>query len=378
MKRLLLFLFIFILWINYSYSESLNYFSLEDIKKNHANYISNLQLENWAFVIANPGYDWKSKIVPYFSNFASEALLEYDSEKYKNSVEKYINWYFSHMNDIDFDWLSGTIYDYIYDYKLNTEISLNDYDSVDSYASTFISLLWKYYKKTGDKNLFLKPWNKEKIEKIIYNIKDSVLNPSIWLSIAKKSYPISYTMDNIEWYKGLIDAWKIFKNVYNDYEKSKKYFLEWKNLEKQILKHLFLNDSQLFLAYFWAKSVNLNLWYPDALVQLFPSIFWMEIPNQKELYAKFNKNFPDWVNSKHIWWIDYSFEDKRFPSAFILYSSFKSWDYKSWKLFIQNTEKYFSAGNYPWPWNISESSWFLKSILFCEKNNLCREEIISF
>lgn len=174
---------------------------LRRIQNYEASWIIAHQVPSGAYIIATPGYDGKGKIIPYFSNFAAQSLLDTNASKYRESVKKYILWYFNHLNTNDIDGLNATVYDYDYDQPTNTETATKKYDSVDSYASTFITLLWKYYDTTGDRSFFMQPQIKDNIPLIIENMNTNTRESNSGLSFATKSYHIAYTMDNIESYK---------------------------------------------------------------------------------------------------------------------------------------------------------------------------------
>lgn len=134
-------------------------------------------------------------IMPYFASLACEGMLE-DIGSY-DSVKKYIIWHLNHINETeDINGTKGTIYDY--KYIGNAEQNKKSYDSVDSYAAVFLSLLRKYEEKTGDKQLLID--NKEKIMLIAQAV-NSVFTEDLGLSEATATYPIYFLMDNSEVYK---------------------------------------------------------------------------------------------------------------------------------------------------------------------------------
>lgn len=134
-------------------------------------------------------------IMPYFASMACQGMLE-DIGSY-DSVKKYILWHLNHINETeDVNKTKGTIYDY--KYIGNAEQTKKTYDSVDSYAAVFLSLLRKYEEKTGDKQLLID--NKEKIMLIAQAV-NSVFSESLGLSEATETYSIYFLMDNSEVYK---------------------------------------------------------------------------------------------------------------------------------------------------------------------------------
>src|SRR5438309_8811545 len=98
----------------------------------------------------------------------------------------------------------------IYDFKVSgsTETPTNDADSTDSYAATFLSLAWAYW-KTGDPNarayIQTLKYPLDCIGGVIVQTKQP--NGLTW---AKPDYQIQYLMDNCEVYRGLRDLANIF------------------------------------------------------------------------------------------------------------------------------------------------------------------------
>ncbi|HZZ76814.1 MAG TPA: hypothetical protein VFE04_12830 [Puia sp.] len=97
------------------------------------------QLNDGAFTMSGERQEKGYKIVPYFNNLAAMALLENPNDSNMVSVKHWMIWYFEHLN------ADGSVFDYYSDkYNGNAVIiSSNDFDSIDSYAATFISLCKK-------------------------------------------------------------------------------------------------------------------------------------------------------------------------------------------------------------------------------------------
>jgi hypothetical protein len=348
------------------YIHPVHAWKLDTIVKEQSKYISSLRLSNGAITVWNPAYNGDKKINPYFANNAAMALLDANSVQYKTVVRNYINWYFSSLNWPDNQNMYGTIYDYSVINGLQQ--SDDSYDSADSYAATFLSLLRKYYAKTGDMSIFTGTTANRKYQiSMITEVMSSLLNDSTSLTFAKKDYPIEYTMDNAEVYSWFQDAAYIFQNIYHDVKTANWYYIKASNVYNSIQKNLFDTGSQTYLSYYWSPVANLKIWYPDALVQIFPTLFWL--PNDCKRYMVFKKNFPDWIDVSH--W------DDRFPMAFILKNAYKCGDYSSVKLFFTNTQNNYSLWWFPWPWNISEAAWTIEVASQCKKNINCSNVIES-
>jgi hypothetical protein len=132
-------------------------------------------------------------IVPYFVNLTAIDLLPYDSER----VKRYIEWYLRHLNYPDMYGLTGTIYDY---YITETsEVPAYTYDSADSYAATFLFLVFLYTEITDDYQLIRD--NLQKLKDIAYVI--SYLQDTDGLVKAVPHLNLKYLVDNIESVCGL-------------------------------------------------------------------------------------------------------------------------------------------------------------------------------
>ncbi len=177
-------------------SEKINTKRLLKMKYKQLDYLkSNQQHPNGAIATYTVLDKENYTIMPYFATLACQGMLE-DIGSY-DSVKKYILWHLNHINETeDVNGTKGTIYDY--KYIGNAEQTEKSYDSVDSYAAVFLSLLRMYEEKTGDKQLLID--NKEKIM-LIGQAVNSVFSESLGLSEAKATYPIYYLMDNSEVYK---------------------------------------------------------------------------------------------------------------------------------------------------------------------------------
>ena len=152
---------------------------------------------------------------PYFADFAAMALLD-NAEKYADNVKAYMEWHFSHLNTkkTDYNKLDGTIYDYeitLENGRIVKEESKGTYDSTDSYSATFLTVLNKYYEKTGDKEYIIQN------SKDILRIADAMLATlKKGLTFAKPDYEVMYLMDNCEVYEGCLSAVKLFDILCED------------------------------------------------------------------------------------------------------------------------------------------------------------------
>ena len=129
-----------------------------EIYEKETAYLASMQLPNGALPMTY-ARNGELTVNPYFADFAALALLD-KAEEYADIVVGYMDWHFAHLNtaEEDFNGLDGTIYDYkvtmkngeIVSEKISTPENADSYDTTDSYAATFLTVVYKYLQKTGD------------------------------------------------------------------------------------------------------------------------------------------------------------------------------------------------------------------------------------
>lgn len=150
-----------------------------------------------------PAAEGKNSIIPYFSDGIATALLMAGEV---GTVMDYLDWHFLHLNhaEDDVNGLAYTIYDYTVMLKgedIVSEKATGSYDSTDSYAATFLSLLLDYYLATGDAEYIRKNYD------LICGITWVLLSTaSDGLTPARPDYKMYYLMDNCEVWKALGDS----------------------------------------------------------------------------------------------------------------------------------------------------------------------------
>jgi len=206
-------------------------------------------------------------IIPYSINLMAIDLLKKGSSPSK--VKTYILWYLDHLNYPDKYGLTGSMYDYRID-ENGDETSLESCDSIDSYAATFIILIDRYFKLTGDLKLIES--NRQKIEDVAYVI--PFLRGEDGLTEALPDQDERYLMDNCEAYGGLSAFVELCRA------------LEWDILAYYQEQKLLLRDAiwdQLYDTergnFYWAiedSQIHPSKWtvfYPDSYAQLFPILY---------------------------------------------------------------------------------------------------------
>lgn len=289
------------------------------IKADESKWLASLQLDNGAI----PETSYKNidvdkealKVTPYFSDFAAQALLE-SGDKYTARVKAYMDWHFSHLNDekTDINGQTGTIYDYYehVDQEGNVteenvtegEVRKASYDSTDSYGATFLSLLWKYYKVTGDGE-YIKA-HKTDIDNIC---KAMLCTMNKGLTMARPDYETKYLMDNAEVYSGSRDGVRLYKALFADDEMTVTLAKANTTIKKNIESRLWNKKGGY---YYPAVEKNgkpsgkfkWNRFYMDATAQVFPVNNGVISPKSKRavtLYKTFNKHWSTSKYKNHRW-----------------------------------------------------------------------------
>lgn len=293
--------------------------------KNESDWLTTLQLDNGAVGMTND--TWQRTINPYFAEITMLALLD-SGKTYANNVKKYMDWHFDHLNTAktDYNGVDGTIYDYEIvttgggtTNVISEEVKYNDkgkpqYDSTDSYAALFLSVLWRYYEETGDA-AYIKA-NYSDINRIVNALFATMDNGLTW---AKPDYRVKYFMDNAEVYEGLVDAAKLYEKVLvpafssGSSEKAGataklKQITEGRDLVYATIEKVFWNEKD---GYYYSSctgkssvaSFNWNTFYADATCQAFAITTGLLDPNSaraQRIWKNFNSRYAG-QGKQHNW-----------------------------------------------------------------------------
>ena len=271
-------------------------------------YLASMQLPNGALPMtyAKSG---ELTVNPYFADFAALALLD-NADKYADVVVRYMDWHFAHLNTKkeDFNRMDGTIYDYkvtmkngeIVSEKISTPENADSYDTTDSYAATFLSVVYKYFCRTGDSDYLLS--NAEDLERITKVMFATYQNG---LTYAKPNHLIKYLMDNCEVYEGAFAASRIFeelvlkgKTEYTDMRDDcfALYSTVQQNINNKLWNYIGQYYKPALIAFIDTprKIFSWDIYYPQATSQLFPIICGVIDPScdrAKHLYEKFCQHY---------------------------------------------------------------------------------------
>ena len=202
-------------------------------------------------------------INPYHVNLHWMDYLK-KGNKPDRHLDTWLRWYLDNLNYPDQHGLTGTIYDYTI-YPDGRIESLNDYDSADSYASSFLILLQMYLVRGGE--LELNTADLQKLADIAWVIL-TLQNPDGTIR-AKPGSEICYLMNNSEAYAGLI----AYQDIATRYQLDKReQFLQAAFKLREALFSRWLNGGEFYwaLSPTEAWSCNPQNIYPDRLAQFYP------------------------------------------------------------------------------------------------------------
>ncbi len=231
------------------------------------------------------------RVVPYFSNLAAIALLQTNNPAYRETVRKWITWYAANQEE------DGTIYDFTG--KVGAYAKSDKRDSTDSYAATYLQVLWRYWQVVGEEGF---PTAFRTAATRALDAITLTIDPADGLTWAKPEYKVKYLMDNLEVCIGLEEGAKLFTAIgepvlANNALQARQRILRslgpWWDAEK---------------GYFaWARGssgafhVGFDRWYPDGLIHLF-ALSVLQVP-PPGLWEKVNARFGREEKLTPDWWL---------------------------------------------------------------------------
>ncbi len=273
-------------------------------------------------------------INPYFANLAARALLS--RPEHVPAVERWMDWYLAHLNE------DGTIDDHRV--KDGKAIATGKYDSADSYAATFLSVVAAYLRAGGDPT-----WveaNREDLDRVAGVM--AGLTDDSGLTWARRLYPLKLLMDNAEVAAGWSD-WAGVLEAIGDEDGAR----EARERAEQVRKGLarFEQDDG---NYAWAlaplglrKTSNLKRFYPDGVAQLFPLAF--GVTDEATGYERFAEAHPSWTD----------LTSDHFPWMFTAYAAARAGDAERVREALATAEERFP--DLAPPWYVAESAWFIRA-----------------
>ncbi len=261
-------------------------------------YIRSLQLPSGA-IKDNDGQS--SKITPYFAHFAVMALLTDPTDENISAVQEYMLWYFSKLNGTVTEFRDNETAGSVYDYFAPAETTQGTYDSVDSYAATFLEIAMRLG-QLSESNLSWLAGYTEEISLVLSAMLATIdtetnalpgSDQNDFLSIAHYRYPVKYLMDNSEVNMGLKAAIWLQEH---DIVTTDAPLADILDRNTDAINALY-NDGNRNYDYAKGNTSDWSVFYPGATAQLYPCLFGVTSPletRSRQLYETFNSHYPDW------------------------------------------------------------------------------------
>lgn len=313
------------------------------------------------------GADGRYHVNPYFASLACLGLLHGSPmESATSAVRRYLTWHFDHLNDRDVLGLHATIYDYTIDPSTGAVAPTYTYDSVDSYAAVFLTLLGEYYDRTADGGLIQQ--YAPLIGDVAYMLVTQA-DPADGLTKCRPDYPQKYLMDNAEVVMGLKAAAHLYRDVLGD-SSTADYYQSWATTVANSI------DSRLWGAGAVYRKGKLiappNAWYssleaaqnrtfswgtfyPDAVANLFP--LWCQVwaPSNDHVakaYAGFCNAWPNWPSGQI---------GDSFPWALMAYSAAVAGDVTRASQYVEYLKTTYIDAGHPYPWTCNEAGFAIRT-----------------
>lgn len=293
------------------------------------------------------------EIDPYFANIAAIGMTK-DPNRMPQVVS-WMNWYINHLNWPDQWGLYGTTYNYNVSSD-GVETSTNEADSTDSYAATFLSVVWNAW-QSGDESA------RSYILGLSYQLDviGGVLiqtQQSDGLTWAKPNYEIKYLMDNCEGYRGLRDLASIYQYAFGDTSKSTYYNNAADSMQNGILS-MWMNGNWAVYRNWYGNNIgpSMGTWYADASAQVFPVL--MGVVNSSDTraqqsYSNFNAAWPGWPT------LSFNSQDP-FPWALVGDAAAAMGDKTRLATYIGTIQNKYVNTGFPWPFYVAEAGWFMRA-----------------
>jgi len=306
------------------------------------------QLPSGAIVTSYPE---RQRIVPYFAHLALYGVIEAGGQE--DRVRAYLNWYLAHLERPDRFGIYGTVYDYTVATN-GEEIPEGSYDSSDSYAATFLTLVWRYYLATRETSWLKK--HKDELETVAGAI--LATRDKDGLTLARPDWQVKYLMDNCEVYEGLQNYAFLQEEVWGDKHKAYFYQKLARKVKEAILRKMWVGEGFCPAIYRFGLRLrpNWKKWYPDALAQLFPLICGLLKPKDKEarlIYTAFLRNYPDWHRSVSA---------LSFTTPLVAWAAALMGDSERVRTYFKEVEEKILKAGRPWPWHAAEGGIFILAL----------------
>lgn len=276
----------------------------ESVVQRAADQILRHQMQDGAIVLGTRP-EQGARVMPYFGDLAAIGLVSaYRSTHrtaYREAVRRWVGWYEDHLN------ADGTIFDYTG--AIGAWHPTGDYDSTDSYAATYLELVWTEHQADRD-DAWLRG-RAASIHKVLASIRRT-LQPN-GLSISKPTYPVMYVMDNVETLRGLRAAASIAQTL-DDKQQAAEMTRLASRMQSAIDRDLWNPAQQCYrigIQTDGGKMEGLKQWYPDVMANLMAVAWLPASARNRALFARLKDRFggelPQAVRSEDdlerlVWW----------------------------------------------------------------------------
>ncbi|OIQ60939.1 hypothetical protein MOTE_04670 [Moorella thermoacetica] len=321
---------------------------METIIRQEAEWILSQQLPGGAVVTAYPG---QPKIVPYFAHLALYGLAAWGLNL--SRVRAYLDWYLARLERPDRYGVTGTVYDYHLEGE-GAEIPAYTYDSSDSYAATFLTLVRLYYGTSGDRAWLEDHW--PELDLVAGAMLATLQRDN--LTLARPDWRVKYLMDNCEVYRGLKDYAWLLAQVRRSAGEAERYEALAGKVREAIEAKMRVNGGYCPAIYRAGlrRRPNWKKWYPDALAQLFPIITGVVTLGDdaaRRLYGNFLRNYPHWHRQA---------QPENFTTTLVLYAAALMEDRWRVRQYVAGLEENIIARGHPWPYHAAEAGILLLAI----------------
>lgn len=338
---------------------NLNAFDYSPILVKQAAYIASCQLADGEIMdVPEPN----NRICPYFENIACLGLLANPTSANITVVKKWMTWYMAHLNGSTNPVTSGTeIPGSIYDYFGAAQTTNGTYDSIDSYAATFLVLAKRLAEASPADRSWLSGYSYQltlignALTTCIDNSSNLIPNNfgadnNDGLTIASYVYPAKYLMDNAEVNDGFRAITWLESNVITG--GSPTYYLGVTTAHTSAIESYLWNGT-MYNWYDPSSTTPNSSWSkfsPDAGGQLFPVIYDVIAPTSTRaisLYNSFNTYYPLWSSGHTYDTVSH------YPNVFVCYAAAKMADSARVNGYLNYTQS-FGTGN-PANWFTAEA-----------------------
>lgn len=240
-----------------------------------------------------------NRVVPYFANLAALALAEAPGSTNLGAAKSWANFYRARMKT------DGTVDDQTG--QPGAWTSTGERDSTDSYASTFLEVMDAIRKRDP-------AWTKIRFTDVTRAVgaMQLTLQPN-GLTLAKPEWPVMYTMDNVEVWRGMKAASRLALSAGKN-DSADAWAALATRVEVAIERDLWdavRGSYRIGIQLDGGKMEGLEKWYPDVMANLMAIGWGKPSARHPALYAllleRFGTNLPTVVRSEDdldvlIWW----------------------------------------------------------------------------